>query len=209
MTSFKQNLFTNFACICFLLQEYFLADSGVSIYPVSFSLMASFMSAITLLGLSTEIYTFGTLFVVINLSYGVATAISAFYYLPVFYKLQATSAYEVNINILKLFSNWTSIFLLGIKYLEKRFGTTARLCASIAYSLQMMLYMGIVLYAPALALEAVTNISKTNSILIIGNSNAILCQFLKHQINFYSIYSALKQDSSAHFTQQLAAWRLC
>lgn len=30
------------------LQEYFLADSGVSIYPVSFSLMASFMSAITL-----------------------------------------------------------------------------------------------------------------------------------------------------------------
>ncbi|XP_031621165.1 putative sodium-dependent multivitamin transporter isoform X3 [Contarinia nasturtii] len=128
-------------------KEYFLADSGVSIYPVSFSLMASFMSAITLLGLSTEIYTYGILFSVINLSYGFATAISAFYYLPVFYKLQATSAYE---------------------YLEKRFGTTMRLIASMTYSLQMIIYMGIVLYAPALALEAITGMSKTNSILIIG-----------------------------------------
>lgn len=78
------------------MKEYFLADSGVSIYPVSFSLMASFMSSITLLGLSTEIYTYGTLFAFINLSYGIATAISAYLYLPVFYKLQATSAYEVS-----------------------------------------------------------------------------------------------------------------
>lgn len=80
----------------FVHQEYFFADGGVSIYPVSISLMASFMSSITLLGLSTEIYTYGTLFVVINFSYGIATAISAYLYLPVFYKLQATSAYEVN-----------------------------------------------------------------------------------------------------------------
>lgn len=77
-------------------QEYFLADSKVSIYPVSFSLMASFMSAITLLGVSTEVYQFGIIFSVINISYGFATPIAAYLYLPVFYKLQATSAYEVN-----------------------------------------------------------------------------------------------------------------
>ncbi|XP_031621167.1 putative sodium-dependent multivitamin transporter isoform X5 [Contarinia nasturtii] len=128
-------------------KEYFLADSKVCIYPVSISLMASFMSSITLLGLSTEVYTYGILFSVINLSYGFATAISAFYYLPVFYKLQATSAYE---------------------YLEKRFGPATRLTASITYSMQMMLYMGVVLYAPALALETVTGISRLDTILILG-----------------------------------------
>lgn len=136
----------------FFLQEYLLADRNMSIWPVSVSLMASFMSAITLLGVSTENYQYGTLFVIINISYGLATPIAAYLYLPVFFKLQATSAYE---------------------YLERRFGKTARLCASIAYSLQMILYMGIVLYAPALALEAVTGISKTTAILLIG----IVCTF--------------------------------
>lgn len=54
------------------------------------------------LGLSTEIYTYGIIFAVINISYGFATAVSAFYYLPVFYKLQATSAYEVITKISEL-----------------------------------------------------------------------------------------------------------
>lgn len=76
-------------------KEYFLADGGVSIVPVSFSLVASFMSAISLMGLSTEIYSFGTLFLVINISYIYGTAVSAYLYLPVFFKMQATSAYEV------------------------------------------------------------------------------------------------------------------
>lgn len=63
--------------------------------PVAFSLMASFMSSITLLGVSNENYQFGTQFIVINISYAIATPIAAYLFLPVFYKLQATSAYEV------------------------------------------------------------------------------------------------------------------
>ncbi|XP_059613300.1 putative sodium-dependent multivitamin transporter [Phlebotomus argentipes] len=127
--------------------EYLLADRNMSIWPVSFSLMASFMSAITILGVSMENYQFGTSFAIINLAYGLATPIASHLYLPVFYKLQAASAYE---------------------YLERRFGRATRLCASIAYSLQMILYMGIVLYAPALALEAVTGMPKVAAILAIG-----------------------------------------
>lgn len=54
------------------------------------------------------------------------------------------------------------------KYLELRFGKVARLAASLSYTLQMTLYMGIVLYAPALALEALTGISTLFAILGVG-----------------------------------------
>ncbi|EFA03653.1 putative sodium-dependent multivitamin transporter [Tribolium castaneum] len=134
------------------MQEYLLADKNMSITPVAFSLMASFMSAITLLGVSSENYTFGIQFIVINISYGIFTPVAAYLYLPVFFKLQATSAYE---------------------YLEKRFGKASRLAASLSYSLQMTLYMGVVLYAPALALEALTGISKVAAILSVG----LVCTF--------------------------------
>lgn len=68
----------------------------MSIGPVAFSLMASFMSAITILGVSSENYSFGVQFIVINLSYGLCTPIAAYLYLPVFFKLQATSVYEAS-----------------------------------------------------------------------------------------------------------------
>ncbi|XP_033609452.1 putative sodium-dependent multivitamin transporter isoform X2 [Cryptotermes secundus] len=63
--------------------------------------------------------------------------------------------------------------LTDTPYLELRFGQVTRLAASFAFSLQMILYMGIVLYAPALALEAVTGLSKTLSVLAIG----LVCTF--------------------------------
>lgn len=69
----------------------------MSVAPVAFSLMASFMSAITLLGVSSENYTYGFQFIVINISYGLMTPVAAYLYVPVFFRLQATSAYEVRI----------------------------------------------------------------------------------------------------------------
>jgi Na+/pantothenate symporter len=75
--------------------EYLLADKKMSVFPVSFSLMASFMSAITLLGVTAENYLFGTQFVAINLSYIIGTPIAAFIFLPVFYELKVTSVYQV------------------------------------------------------------------------------------------------------------------
>lgn len=127
--------------------EYLLADRSMSATPVAFSLMASFMSAITILGVSMEIYQYGTMFVIINISYVISTPIAAYLILPVFYRLKTASVYE---------------------YLEQRFGYATRLAASIAFSLQMILYMGIVVYAPALALEAVTGLSQIFSVIIVG-----------------------------------------
>lgn len=67
----------------------------MSCIPVAFSLMASFMSSITLLGVTSENYMFGTQFVMINLAYIVGTPLAAYCYLPVFYKLHNASVYKV------------------------------------------------------------------------------------------------------------------
>lgn len=119
----------------------------MSILPVAVSLMASFMSAITLLGVSAENYYFGMQFVIINIAYFLATPIASRLYLPVFFGLQKTSTYE---------------------YLELRFGSQIRMLASLTYTLQMLLYNGIVLYAPAIVLESVTGLDRIISILVVG-----------------------------------------
>ncbi|KAL1455330.1 hypothetical protein WDU94_009433 [Cyamophila willieti] len=132
--------------------EYLFGNRNQSVINVAFSLMTNFMSAITLMGLSAENITYGTQFVVINVSYMIATPIVSHIFLPVFYKLGALSVYE---------------------YLEKRFGKATRLAASVAFTVQMVLYMGIALYAPAIALEAVMGLSQFYSITLVG----LVCLF--------------------------------
>lgn len=84
----------------------------MSILPVGVALVVSFMSAITLLGVSAENYTYGTQFVVINVSYLIGTPIVCYGFLPVFFKLQATSAYEVgSINEIK--RNYSKFMVLA------------------------------------------------------------------------------------------------
>lgn len=73
-----------------------MADRSMSMVPVAFSLMASFMSAITLLGVVQEMYMYGTQFIIINIAYIIATPVVCYFYLPVFFRLQKTSVYEVS-----------------------------------------------------------------------------------------------------------------
>lgn len=80
---------------CQKTDDYLLGSRQMGVLPVSFSLMASFMSAITLIGVPSEIYSFSIQFVFINASYILATPIAVYVYLPVFYRLHVTSVYEV------------------------------------------------------------------------------------------------------------------
>lgn len=79
-------------------KEFLLANQDMSKWMVCVSLMTSFMSAVTILGVSAENYQYGTLFVIINLSYIVTMPIAAYIFLPVFFKLGTTSVYEVSDN---------------------------------------------------------------------------------------------------------------
>ncbi|RLU26334.1 hypothetical protein DMN91_000128 [Ooceraea biroi] len=133
-------------------EEYFVANKSMRVVPVAIGLMVSYLSAVSLLGVSSENYIHGTQYAVIIFSYGIATPFVAYFYLPVFFKLNATSVFE---------------------YLQKRFGTTTRVIASFAFLLQLLLYTGVVLYAPALALEATTGISMSVSVISLG----LVCTF--------------------------------
>jgi Na+/proline symporter len=75
--------------------EFLMAGRNMSTFPVAMSLIASFMSAITLLGTPAEIYQYGTMYWLVALSFFLVMPATNYLYLPIFYRLQVTSAYEV------------------------------------------------------------------------------------------------------------------
>lgn len=128
-------------------KEILLAGGKMHFLPVSMSLLASFMSAITLLGTPAEMYNFTTMYWYIGISYFFTMFMAAHIYIPIFYNLGITSAYE---------------------YLELRFSRGVRTAGMCIFSLQMMIYMSIVLYGPSLALNAVTGLSLWGAVISVG-----------------------------------------
>ncbi|XP_023215230.1 putative sodium-dependent multivitamin transporter isoform X2 [Centruroides sculpturatus] len=133
-------------------EEIILGDKKMSVMPVAFSLMASFASAIGMLGFSAENYLFGFHLALFSIVTFISTFIIIYVYHPVFYNMQITTVYE---------------------YLDRRFGKPTRIIGSLAFMFRMIFYMAVVLYAPALAMSAVTGISMWASILSVG----IVCTF--------------------------------
>ncbi|XP_078410881.1 sodium/iodide cotransporter-like, partial [Cetorhinus maximus] len=78
--------------------------------------------------------------------------LTAYFFLPIFYRLRLTSTYE---------------------YLELRFCKSLRLCGTIQFTAAMVLYTGIVIYAPALILNQVTGLNIWTSLL----STGFICTF--------------------------------
>uniref|UniRef100_A0AAQ5Y5P4 Sodium-dependent multivitamin transporter n=1 Tax=Amphiprion ocellaris TaxID=80972 RepID=A0AAQ5Y5P4_AMPOC len=128
-------------------QEFLMADRSMSCLPVSLSLLATFQSAVAILGAPSEVYTFGTQYWFLGCSYFLGLLIPAHVFIPVFYRLRLSSAYE---------------------YLELRFNKTVRICGTVTFIFQMVIYMGVVLYAPALALNAVTGFDLWGAVLAMG-----------------------------------------
>ncbi|XP_069829326.1 sodium-dependent multivitamin transporter isoform X2 [Dendropsophus ebraccatus] len=128
-------------------QEFLLANRSMGFIPVSLSLLATFQSAVAILGVPSEIYRFGTEYWFLGCSYILGLLIPAYIFIPVFYRLRLTSTYE---------------------YLELRFSKIVRICGTVTFIFQMVIYMGVVLYAPALAFNAVTGFSLWGVVLTMG-----------------------------------------
>nr|XP_033809298.1 sodium-coupled monocarboxylate transporter 1-like [Geotrypetes seraphini] len=133
-------------------KEFLMGGRSMSAVPVALSLTASFMSAVTVLGTPSEVYRFGAIFTMFAFTYFLVVLVSSEIFLPVFYRLGITSTYE---------------------YLELRFNKVVRLLGTILFIIQTILYTGIVIYAPALALNQVTGFDLWGAVVATG----VVCTF--------------------------------
>ncbi|CAL1538169.1 unnamed protein product [Lymnaea stagnalis] len=128
-------------------EDILVGKKTLPVLPVIFSLCVSFVSAVSILGMASEVYSNGADYWLVGFGYIWGIGLSGILVLPVFYRLNLTSAYE---------------------YLELRFNKPVRLMASFTYIFMMLCYMSVVIYAPALALSSVTGLSTVISILTMG-----------------------------------------
>jgi Na+/proline symporter len=124
-------------------KNFLLGGGDLSVVPVGVSILASFTSAVAILGFSSEMYIYGTYYWMVTLSYPFTQGLAALVYIPVFHRLKLTTAYQ---------------------YLDLRFNSAVHLTASAVFCLQMFFYMSVALYTPALAIEQVTGIQLEISI---------------------------------------------
>ncbi|RUS89821.1 hypothetical protein EGW08_002433 [Elysia chlorotica] len=117
--------------------DFLLGGRNMSVFPVALSLMVTFMSALTLLGNPAEIYNYNTMFWWLVVAFMIAMTFAATIFIPFFYELGVTSTFE---------------------YLDMRFGKITRIYGSILLILQTLIYAAFLLYAPSLALNAVTGV---------------------------------------------------
>lgn len=128
-------------------EEYLLANRGMHPIPVAISVVVSALSAVTYLGVPAEIYVHGPQYGIVVANKLIVFAFVVFSFCPVLYSLKLTSINE---------------------YLELRFHKYVRYtCAGIGVT-AFPVFMGISIYGPALALNAVSGLSLTLSIIVSG-----------------------------------------
>uniref|UniRef100_A0A1I8IAS4 Fibrinogen C-terminal domain-containing protein n=2 Tax=Macrostomum lignano TaxID=282301 RepID=A0A1I8IAS4_9PLAT len=144
-------------------EEFVMGGRKQQVIPVALSLLVSFNSAILILGGPAEIYFNGTMYVLSIFGEQIGCVLAALIFVPVFYQLRLTSSFE---------------------YLELRFKSRlVRLMGNFLFLISNVIYMGLALYAPATALQYVSNgaIPVEASIAVSG----VIC-------TFYTAWGGLK-----------------
>ncbi|XP_076731880.1 sodium-coupled monocarboxylate transporter 1-like [Maylandia zebra] len=131
-------------------RDFLTGGRKLNALAVSMSLTASYMSSVTVLSNPAEVYRYGAIFGYLSISYVIAVVYTSEVFLPVFYRLAINSTYE---------------------YLELRFSRATRLLGMLIFFFNALLYTGLVIYAPALALNQVTGMNLWGGII----STATVC----------------------------------
>jgi SSS family solute:Na+ symporter len=134
------------------IEGYFLANRSLPWWAVGLSVMATQLSAITLVGTTGQGAADGMRFVQFYFGLPVAMVILSVTLVPFFYRARVYTAYE---------------------YLEQRFDAKTRALASTLFLLARSLSTGAVISAPAVILSVVLNWNLTFTILVIGLPTAV------------------------------------
>jgi Na+/proline symporter len=129
------------------VEGYFLANRSLPWWAVGLSVMATQLSAITLVGTTGRGYAEGLSVVQLYLGLPVAMVILSLTLVPFFYRARVYTAYE---------------------YLERRFDSRTRTLASLLFLLSRAMSCGVIIAAPAVILSIVLGWNLTLTILGIG-----------------------------------------
>jgi SSS family transporter len=134
------------------VEGYFLANRSLPWWAVGLSVMATQLSAITLVGTTGQGYSDGLRFVQFYFGLPIAMLILAVTVVPFFHRARVYTAYE---------------------YLERRFDAKTRTLTSVLFLLSRGLSVGVVIAAPAVILSIILDWNLTVTVLAIGLPTAI------------------------------------
>src|SRR6186997_1758513 len=129
------------------LEGYFLAKRSIPWWAAGISVMATQLSAITMIGTTGQAYADGMRFVQFYFGLPLAMIILSVTLVPFFYRARVYTAYE---------------------YLERRFDVKTRTLASILFLCSRGLSCGVIVAAPAVILSIILGWNLTLTILAIG-----------------------------------------
>lgn len=129
------------------LEGYFAGGRSIPWWAAGLSIMATQASAITILGTTGQGHEFGMDFVQTYFGLPFAMVLLCVFLVPLYRSRAILTPYE---------------------YLEERFGPLTRTLASLVFLASRCLALGVVIYAPSLALSAMIGLDTWQSVLIIG-----------------------------------------
>jgi len=138
------------------LEGYFLGGRSLPWWAVGLSVMATQLSAITMVGTTGQGYADGMRFLQFYFALPIAMVILSVTLVPFFHNAKVYTAYE---------------------YLERRFDAKTRAFTSLLFLLSRSMSLGVVISAPAVVLSVVLGTNLTTTVLLIGVPTAIYTMF--------------------------------
>ena len=138
------------------IEGYFLASRSIPWWAVGLSVMATQLSAITMIGTTGQGYVFGMSLLQYYYALPLAMILVSLTFVPFFHNARVFTAYE---------------------YLERRFDPKTRTLTALLFLLSRGMSTGAVIAAPAVVLSVMLGVDVTTTCLLIGLPTAVYTMF--------------------------------